>query len=986
MYLKRIELHGFKSFADKVNVEFQPGITGIVGPNGCGKSNISDAVRWVLGEQSVKSLRGSNMSDVIFAGSEDRRAQNLAEVTLVFDNSDRTLNYDYNEVEITRRLYRQGNEAEYLLNRQQCRLKDITDLILDTGLGRDSLSIISQGNISNFADNRPEERRAIFEEAAGVSKYKKRKIEAIRKLERTKENLDRIGDIVYELEKQITPLKKQKEKAETYLELKEKLTSIEVNVLVHEISETNASLEELSKILKSLNEKQAALDAEILLKESANDEIKKKMFVLDNEINALQSQLLEAMSEVSRLETSKVEVDQKRKHALESKDNKDIAHKLENLKAILADVVEEYNNRVGRLEETEKDLNDLSNKQKEMTLMIQEKHQSISHLAQEITKNKNRQEILIDLVENKSNYHSGVKAVMSLSNQNPDIIGVFGDLIKNNQEYDLAISTALGSALQFIVTKDDLQARLAIKFLRDNKAGRATFLPLETMEPRSLREEHEILCPTLDGYLGVVSDFVSSDKKIENVILNQLGNVILADNIDHASEISKATYARYKVVTLDGNIVNVGGSLTGGSANKQQSSIIQKRELEKVKEHLKELENKLAKEKNELNSLENESKEISHTLLQKQMSYAKLEVVVQNKKEELIVAKGEYEDLSHQNVELEDFKSGKINNQLVIELNEAIQHRDQLTEQIKSKREMRMSYVNENEQLESALKTLRKDLKDIQSQVNEKAIASTKQEAALNNYLNRLSNEYAMTYEYASENYQEELDMESARYEVAVLRNEINALGHVNLDAIEEYEEVSKRYEDMNGQRLDLIQAQDKIIQAIDEMDDIMVEKFSTTFDKINYQFNLVFRELFGGGRAEIKYTDPNNILETGIDIDVQPPGKSVSNITLFSGGEKALIAISCLFAILKVRPVPMCILDEVEAALDMANVERFAKFLREFSLQTQFIVVTHREGTMEECDLLYGATMQQKGVTKLVSVKLEEAVDFSNDQHQGGV
>ena len=986
MYLKRIELHGFKSFADKVNVEFQPGITGIVGPNGCGKSNISDAVRWVLGEQSVKSLRGSNMSDVIFAGSEDRRAQNLAEVTLVFDNSDRTLNYDYNEVEITRRLYRQGNEAEYLLNRQQCRLKDITDLILDTGLGRDSLSIISQGNISNFADNRPEERRVIFEEAAGVSKYKKRKIEAIRKLERTKENLDRIGDIVYELEKQITPLKKQKEKAETYLELKEKLTSIEVNVLVHEISETNASLEELSKILKSLNEKQAALDAEILLKESANDEIKKKMFVLDNEINALQSQLLEAMSEVSRLETSKVEVDQKRKHALESKDNKDIAHKLENLKAILADVVEEYNNRVGRLEETEKDLNDLSNKQKEMTLMIQEKHQSISHLTQEITKNKNRQEILIDLVENKSNYHSGVKAVMSLSNQNPDIIGVFGDLIKNDQEYDLAISTALGSALQFIVTKDDLQARLAIKFLRDNKAGRATFLPLETMEPRSLREEHEILCPTLDGYLGVVSDFVSSDKKIENVILNQLGNVILADNIDHASEISKATYARYKVVTLDGNIVNVGGSLTGGSANKQQSSIIQKRELEKVKEHLKELENKLAKEKNELNSLENESKEISHTLLQKQMSYAKLEVVVQNKKEELIVAKGEYEDLSHQNVELEDFKSGKINNQLVIELNEAIQHRDQLTEQIKSKREMRMSYVNENEQLESALKILRKDLKDIQSQVNEKAIASTKQEAALNNYLNRLSNEYAMTYEYASENYQEELDMESARYEVAVLRNEINALGHVNLDSIEEYEEVSKRYEDMNGQRLDLIQAQDKIIQAIDEMDDIMVEKFSTTFDKINYQFNLVFRELFGGGRAEIKYTDPNNILETGIDIDVQPPGKSVSNITLFSGGEKALIAISCLFAILKVRPVPMCILDEVEAALDMANVERFAKFLREFSSQTQFIVVTHREGTMEECDLLYGATMQQKGVTKLVSVKLEEAVDFSNDQHQGGV
>lgn len=985
MYLKRIELHGFKSFADKVNIEFKPGITGIVGPNGCGKSNISDAIRWVLGEQSVKSLRGSNMSDVIFAGSEDRKAQSVAEVTLVFDNTDRTLNYDYNEVEITRRLYRQGNEAEYLLNRQQCRLKDITDLILDTGLGRDSLSMISQGNISNFADNRPEERRAIFEEAAGVSKYKKRKIEAIRKLERTKENLDRVGDIVYELEKQIIPLEKQKNKAETYLELKEKLTSIEVNVLVNEIAQIKAILDDLSIELKSSNEELASVDAEILLKETANDEIKKKMYVLDNEINALQSKLLEAMSEVSRLETTKVEIDQKRKHALESKDSEDIALKLENLKAILTDVIEEYNNRVERLNETEEELNDLTSKQKSIHQQIQNKQAKISNLNQEISKNKNRQETLIDLVENKSNYHSGVKAVMSLANQNRDIIGVFGDLIENEATYDLAVSTALGSALQFIVTKDSLQARLAIKFLKDNKAGRATFLPLNDIEPRSLREEHDLLCPTLDGYLGVLSDFVSSKEKIDNVILNQLGNVILADNIDHASEISKATFARYKVVTLDGNLVNVGGSLTGGSVNRQQSSILQKRELENVKITLDNLEKELVKEKNELILLENEAKDISHTVLQKQMSYAKLEVVVQNKKEELIIAKGEYENISNQKVELDELTSGNSDNQLVVELNEAIKNRDILTEQIKSKREIRMSYVNENDDLESKLKELRRTLKEIQSNINEKAILSTKNEAAMNNHLSRLSNEYSMTYEFASENYQEDIDMETSRYEVSVLRNEINALGHVNLDAIDEYQEVSTRYQEMNKQRLDLVQAQDKMIKAIDEMDEIMIEKFSTTFDLINNEFNNVFRELFGGGRAEIKYTDPDNILETGIDIDVQPPGKSVSNITLFSGGEKALIAISCLFAILKVRPVPMCILDEVEAALDMANVERFAKFLREFSNQTQFIVVTHREGTMEECDLLYGATMQQKGVTKLVSVKLEEAMDLSSEQ-EGGI
>ena len=568
MYLKKIELHGFKSFADKVNIEFQPGITGIVGPNGCGKSNISDAVRWVLGEQSVKSLRGSNMADVIFAGSQDRQAQNLAEVTLIFDNSDRMLNYDYNEVEITRRLYRQGNEAEYLLNRQQCRLKDITDLLLDTGLGRDSLSIISQGNISNFADSRPEERRAIFEEAAGVSKYKKRKIEAIRKLERTTDNLNRIKDIVYELEKQIAPLKKQKEKAEVFLTLKEKLTSIEVNVLVHEVSELKHQLDTLSLQLKDLNERHSSLDAEILLKESADDEIKKKMFVLDNEINSLQSQLLESMSEVSRLETSKIEVDQKRKHALQSQNNGDIKNKL---KAILTDLIEEYNDRVERLKPTEKSLEDLSQEQTVLTSKINHKHQSINNLNQEITKNKNRQEILVDLVENKSNYHHGVKAIMELAHDNPDIIGVFGDLLENDSKYDLAVSVALGSALQFIVTKDNLQARLAIKFLKDNKAGRATFLPLADMEPRSLREEHAILCPALEGYLGVLSYFVSSSKNIDNVILNQLGNVILADDIDHAYEISKATYARYKVVTLDGNIVNVGGSLTGGTVNRQQS-------------------------------------------------------------------------------------------------------------------------------------------------------------------------------------------------------------------------------------------------------------------------------------------------------------------------------------------------------------------------------------------------------------------------------
>ncbi|WP_308697669.1 chromosome segregation protein SMC [uncultured Thomasclavelia sp.] len=979
MYLKRIEIHGFKSFADKVDIEFQPGITGIVGPNGCGKSNISDAVRWVLGEQSVKSLRGANMSDVIFAGSEDRRAQNLAEVTLVFDNSDRFMKYDYNEVEITRRLYRQNNEAEYLINKQQCRLKDIVDLIMDTGLGKDSLSIISQGNISSFADNKPEERRGIFEDAAGVSKYKKRKLESIRKLERTKENLERIGDIVAELEKQVGPLKRQKDKAEKYLELKEKLTAVEVNVLVKEITEAKKSLDVLSKEIKDLNEQQASLDADILMKENSNDDIKKKMYQLDQEVNSLQSKLLEAVSNVSKLETAKVEIDQKRKHALQSASKENLQENIANMKAILSDIVNEYNDRVERLNSTEQDLKQLTRDQENRNKRLTELKNELNQLSSQINKNRSRKEILLDAIENKSNYHQSIKTVLNLAKSNRNIIGVLGELITTQKGYELAISSALGGAIEFVVTSDDQTARETIKFLRNNKAGRATFLPVSTMKPRQIRLEHLEVCNTMAGFLGVASDFITYDDKIGNVVLNQLGNIIVAKDLETANAISKAVFARYRVVTLEGDIVNVGGSLTGGSINQQRSSLVQKRELEQLAITLEQQEIEFVKKRKLHNALDNEIKDVSHILLQKQMAYAKLEVVVQSKKEELIKTKTEYESLTEQSIELDDFKSGKTENKLIDQLNEAIKYRDMLTEEIKSKREMRMAYANENEALDVELRTIRKDQKDIQNAINENTIKATKLETMLNNYLTRLNDEYHMTYEYAVEQYQEEINVEQAKEEVYDLRTQIKRLGNVNLDAIEEYKVISERYENMNTQRIDLLEAQDRILAAIKEMDEIMVTRFSETFEKINVEFNHVFRSLFGGGKAKIKYSDPTNILETGIDIDVQPPGKAVQNISLFSGGEKALIAISCLFAILRVKPIPMCILDEVEAALDIANVERFAKYLREFSSTTQFIVVTHREGTMEECDLLYGATMQQKGVTKLVSVKLEEAIDLSD-------
>ena len=978
MHLKRIELHGFKSFADKSVIEFQPGITGIVGPNGCGKSNISDAVRWVLGEQSVKSLRGSSMSDVIFNGSEDRKPQNVAEVTLVFDNEDRFMSLDYNEIEITRRLYRQNNEAEYLINNEPCRLKDIIDLIMDTGLGRDSLSIISQGNISSFADSKPEDRRGMFEEAAGVAKYKKRKIESIRKLERTQANLERVEDICNELEKQIQPLQRQKEKAETYLALKEELQAIEVNVLVKEIEKISVSLKDINDSLDHLEKDKVSIEADIILNEQQKESMTKKMFALDTEVHELQSQFLTVMNNVNELETQKIEFEANRKHILETINKEDLQARIDHLKENLHIAINEYNDRVARYKETNEEKLTLEAKQEKNRALIAQYRDESEQINIRLHQYRHQRQQLVDMIENKSNYSHGVRSVMNAKNSLNGIVGVLGDLLQYEEKYENALSTALGNSVQFIVTKTNESARNAIAFLKNNKSGRATFLPIDTIAPRTIREDHMVVASSMKGYLGVMSDFVKSQPNMKNIVLNQLGQVILTDTIENASNLSQALYARYKVVTLDGEVVNVGGSLTGGSQRNSNSALMNKRELEKVTQTIKDYEEKLNHKRISINELENKQREIAHELLQKQVSFAKLEVVVSNKKSELQIAKHEYEELTHQSVELSEMESGSASNQLINELNEAKKLRDRLKETIQTKRELRMSLVYENEKIEGVLKQLRTDLRKVETSINNFKIEKTSKESDINHALNRLNEEYKMTYEFAKEEYHEDIDMTTAREKVSTLRFEIESLGHVNLQAIEDYKEVSSRYENLNTQRLDLIAAQNTILKAIDEMDEIMIKRFSETFEKINKEFNVVFRNLFGGGKAELKYSDPTNILETGIDIDVQPPGKAVQNISLFSGGEKALIAISCLFAILRVRPVPMCILDEVEAALDVANVDRFAKYLREFSSQTQFIVVTHREGTMEECDLLYGATMQQKGVTKLVSVKLKDAIDLA--------
>lgn len=978
MYLKRVELQGFKSFADKSFIEFMPGVIGIVGPNGCGKSNITDAIRWVLGEKSAKAMRGDTMTDVIFSGSEDRKPLNIAEVTLVFDNEDHYLDYDSHEVEITRRIYRDGSEAQYFINRQSVRLKDITTLIMDTGLGRDSLSIISQNSINEFVASKPEDRRGMFEEAAGVAKYKARKKESVSKLARTTENLERVEDITGELERQLNPLKRQKEKAEKYLQLSGELQEIEVTVLVKEIEKLNEKLRILNQELTESYAHATELEGNIILNENKNTAIQEKMYALDSEINELQGKLLATMNRVNELETQKVEIDANRKHILENQNEDNLALRIASMKETLQDALSEYNDRVQRYQQVKKEKEELENKQKEALLKENLLREEAETLNLKIHAERNESLRLKELLDSKSNYPYGVRSVLQAKETLSGIKGTIGDLISARENYETALHISLGAASNHIVTRNQEDAKRAIAYLKRNQAGRATFLPLDVIKGRTIRGDLALIARESQGYLGVMSDFVEYDHSLDQIVSNLLGSIIVADHIDHAVKIARNTSYRLKVVTLSGDIVNVGGSLTGGNHKNKNDGFASKKELERLNEKLTDHEKELHHKKFELSKQENMTRELRQMFMQKQMSFAQLEIVVTNKRNDLQLAKSDYEALTNKSVELEEIADGSKSNELLEILNKAKKERDQLKEQIQGKRELRMSYVNENDEIAKTLREERSHLKIIEEAITNNKINKTKYETEIQNALNRLNDSYQLTYEHALEFVNEGLDTEDAKEKVRDLRIKIAGLGHINLDAIDQYTEISQRYESLNKNRIELIEAKDSLLKAINDMDHIMIDRFTKTFEAVNVEFNRVFRYLFGGGHASLHYVDPQDILETGIEIEAQPPGKS-AKLHSFSGGENALIALSCLFAIMSVRPVPLCILDEVEAALDPANVERFAKYLKEYSDKTQFIVVTHREGTMAECDLLYGATMQQKGVTKLVSVKLDDATALAD-------
>jgi len=979
MYLKKIVASGFKSFADKITIDLTDGITGIVGPNGSGKSNVVDAVRWVLGEQSVKSLRGDgNMTDVIFSGSKSRNSMNVASVTLIFDNSDKYLPVDYSEVSIRRRVYKDGSN-EYSINGEKCRLKDITDILLDTGIEKESFNIISQGKIEEIISSKASDRRVIFEEAARVLKYKKRKEDALRKLDRTHDNMSRVNDIIRELEVRVTPLKEQRDKAIKYNEYRSQLEQIEIALIATDIQKINFAYKENKTKIDILNKELVELTTNTSSNEASLEEAKLRVSKLEIEINSLQQELVEKTKEAEKINSQKNMLIERTKYTVEDTklhnnmiDLKETTLKLQNDISALQNEVYSLIEQIKQIDNDKQDVEVSIQKAKE------EKHKLDIELTEKIRNKSMLENTIYSLKESIENNSALPYAVKNILNH-PGLDGIcnaIGNVIEVKEEHTVAITTALGAATSYVIVENENSAKQAIQYLKNNNVGRVTFFPLNVIKSKTVDDNTLQDIKGMNGYIGVASSLVECDKKYQNIIENQLGNVLVVSDIDAANTISKKINHRYRIVTLTGELFHVGGSLTGGNIARTKNVITEKYELE----------NALMKEKNitdKIQELENKINEVDYKY---QSLEDKLYLVSKNKmalEETLRIKEKEVEDkntaLETATLEMNGIESIEKNTiseeeaKLLEDYYEAMNKIDEVKQKIEDLTRKKSSLNEDIEQTEftrkkenSLVTTKNKELKDLEIEVN-------RMDVKLDHLLNELNETYSMTYEKAISLYKLEIDEDVARNTVANLKRNIKELGAVNVNAIEEYAEVSERYEFLLGQKEDLTNAENTLLEIIEEMDSIMKEEFIKTFKVISENFEATFKELFKGGHAELKLTDPNNILETGIEIVASPPGKKLTSISLLSGGEKTFTAISLLFAILKSRPVPFCILDEVEAALDEANVDSFGKYLKNLQEKTQFILITHKKRTMEYADVLYGITMQESGVSKLVSVKLED-------------
>lgn len=1184
MYLKGLELQGFKSFADKISLDFSSGVTAIVGPNGSGKSNISDAVRWVLGEQSAKTLRGAKMEDVIFNGTQKRSPLGFAEVTLILENKDKVFPIEFDEVAVTRKVFASG-ESQYMINKTPCRLKDIHELFMDTGLGRDGYSMIGQGKIEEILSTKSEDRRQIFEEAAGISKYRYRKEEAERKLSRTEENISRVADIILELENQLEPLEKQSEKAKKYLVLKEDLKIYEVNAALAAVAANKEQMSELTEKFRTVSghletaksemeqaekeqeefyqtarekeetvrkNEQSLRDAETQVSMDKSDvevlsntirgnqqlseRIESEMRELEEKILAVKAEIAKTEEEKSRSSAKKEEKEQEiLRLQRQSEEMSTGAGKqndeIENLKNI---VVESLNfisdckiklsnagiirqNLLGRRQTVETELeqrktgfDELQSKLASLGKERERKEQLISGIMQrmegeqkdkdelsrklaedrrrltecniELNDKQSRLKMLRAMEQNYEGYNRSVKEIMRQHSggalKGAEIYGPVSKLIASDAKYTPALEAALGGAMQNIVVASEEDAKQAIGYLKSAKCGRATFMPVSAVKGSELdvSKIHQER-----GFLGLASDFVRCDRRFEGVVKSLLGRTVVIETMDDAIAVSRKYKNTFRIVTLGGELFNVGGSISGGSANRHASLMGREGEIKKLEqdaaalnqeyerlskaqedggkklrdlefaiaksgdmlrenkeilivigqeiahnselaENMNETKARLESEKAEIDQRIAESEQESQTMSRK---IAEEETIIAQKRNEVNRLEQEFETvmnrkqkIADQIVEITVEKSaiekdiavlaekisdltrdaGQFRNNADLrksEIEDIKQKNNQFAAEIEEKRANIEKTVLAAEEIKKAIsgllgeksdfeeksramqaksKELRENVYQLTNDYNRIETKKVKLEVELENTVNRLWDEYELTHTEALAYRREDLGGSVAvNKRIAELKGKIRELGNVNVDAIEEYKSVKERYEFLAGQRDDLEKAKLDLRGIIEEMTQVMKEQFEERFHQINKYFKTTFVELFGGGSAELTLTDPQNILECGINIDVQPPGKKLQSLSLLSGGERALSAIALLFAILKTRPTPFCFLDEIEAALDDVNVYRFADYVKNYSKNTQFIIVTHRRGTMESADVIYGVTMQEKGVSKLLQLNLNE-------------
>ena len=1183
MYLKRLELQGFKSFADKTVLEFMPGITTVIGPNGSGKSNIVDGIRWVLGEQSLKSLRGSKSDDVIFAGTQNRHSLGFAEASIVFDNQDGKLPIEYAEVIVTRKLYRNG-ESGYFINKTPCRLKDVLELFMDTGIGKDGYSIIGQGKIDEILSNKSEDRRHIFEEAAGIVKYRTRKAESEKKLEQTKLNLLRINDILAEIENKLEPLKQQSEKAKKFLSLRDELKDIEVGLFLYHIENYKTRLEDIQKTIDIMVEQKEGEQQKNTELQILKDTLKEEMDTIFSQIEELQNIGLtstkkreECYSEIqitkekiqnnqankTRFETEIQEaterlqiLEEEKQQKLDKKTNlfrnkekfqKELEEKekeLENYSQTLSthekqieekkkrveqntDVKYEKLNQVStqqasieNFEKREKNLKEeirltiseldetriqkeesvkafydvklnrsqLIDKLEQMRIQKEdgikkktEYENAVQKLAYQNRMDEARLKFLVETEKEKEGYSKTVKSLLQSCEGNQELkkgmLGVLADIMKVKKEYETAIEMALGSSLQNIVTQTEEDAKKLVEYLRKQNLGRATFLPVSSIKGKKIER---LIKNDIQGVIGIAADLVKVDKKFEQIILNLLGRTVIVDNMDTGVILARQNNYNFKIVTLKGDVINPSGAITGGSvANKTVNILGRKQEIEeltiKVEEAKKKI-NTLTQEKQEFeNSIQNLLEEVDvfeKKLQEFEISYAtetqKMESIeaniakLENKVEKLkqeqeenikekqkaieqkqrlgIEIAGLEKEIENDNQKIQEFaEKNKENQKYIDDLNFAITNLkisvssfdesgtslDEMISRIeqdkalqekgienKNKQIQEMEAENENLQLkikeiEKQIEEIRQkvdtsqeeleqlkqkrieknerlaqteqeiakkleDIDELKNQIGKSELKKSKVEVELEQIINKMWEEYELTPNSTMEFKKPENVQETIK-QVNQLRNTIKELGSVNIDSIEEYKLTKERYDFMCEQRLDLEESTNKLKKMIQDMTNTMKNQFAEQFKKINKNFGKTFTELFGGGKAELKLADEEDILNCGIEIEVQPPGKKLQNMMLLSGGEKAFTAIAILFAILELNPAPFCVLDEIEAALDDVNVYRFSDYLKKFAKNTQFLVITHRKGTMEAADTVYGITMEENGISKLLSMRLEE-------------